>query len=112
MAATYKPTLDRPLDWVRFLTGDKDMSRPTFQDEELNALYLQEGSNRYFAAAAVLRMIQNRGGGLVSKTVGDLSLTYSDSENGALARHIDSLMMQGHREAANAAGKNAIFRTT
>jgi hypothetical protein len=112
MAASYSIGLERTLDWVRFLIGDRNTDAAVFQDEELLALISEEG-NKYFTAAAALRQVQNRGGGVISKTVDDLSLTYSDSPDGALSRYIDTLMLKGHAEQARSSGsKNAYFRTT
>ena len=96
MAATYNPQLRTDKDWVRFLSGDRDVFRPRLQDEEIRAL-LTEHPNRYYAAAAACEMILARTGGLVMKEVGDLRLQFSDKPENAYTKYISSLRQQGAR---------------
>lgn len=88
MSASFNPKLLTTKDWVRHLSGDRDVSRPRFQDEEIEAHLVVHDDNKYLAAADLLETLAAQRGGLVSKTVEDLSLTYSDSATGALNRYI------------------------
>jgi len=67
------------IDAVRFLSGDTDSSQPwTLQDEEI-AYCLTMTSNVYLAAAFTLDSAMAKMGGLAtSKSVGDLSISWSD----------------------------------
>ena len=94
MAFSYNPRLITDLDWVRFLSGDRDGTRPRVQDEEIYGL-LQEEPNRYYAAARVCELILVRSGGLVMKEVGDLRLQFSDSPETTYTRYIASLRAEG-----------------
>lgn len=95
MSATFNPKLLSSVDWVRHLSGDRDVSRPRFQDEEISAYLTANGDNKYLAAADLLETLSAQRGGLVSKTVEDLRLEWSDSESGALARYIKFLRNKG-----------------
>jgi hypothetical protein len=71
----------RPLDAVRFLSGDTDPADQKVLDAEITFLLSENGGDTYLAAASVadqLAAISNSQS-LQSKSVGDLSLTYSHS---------------------------------
>ncbi len=110
MSATYDPTLPTDLDWVRFLTGDRDVIAPRLQDEEITAL-LAEEKNRYFAAAQAGEMILAKSGGLVEKQVGDLRLRWSDggSEN-AYRAYLRLLRERGAELVLKQGGRSVVFR--
>lgn len=85
MSATYDSSLSTNKDWVRFLTGDTDVSsNPLLSDEEIGAVLSEEeatgDATKYYAAATCLRAIRSRlshaGDGKLSKSVGDLSITW------------------------------------
>lgn len=92
--ATYDAELTTEKDWVRFLSGDRDIVHPKLWDEEIAALLVEE-RNKYLAAARACEVIMQRSGGLVMKQVGDLKLQFSDSAQGAYIRHITSLREKG-----------------
>jgi hypothetical protein len=94
MASTYDPALSTDKDWVRFLVGDRDVSDPRLQDEELYAL-LREEANKYLAAAAAAELILGRNGGLVEKQVGDLRLKWGGSAQDQYQKYIDHLRRKG-----------------
>ena len=75
MAATYDPDLSSALDWVRFTIGDRDVTAPTLQDEEILAM-LAAHQNRWLAAAACVDAILAKTQGAVEKQVGDLRLSF------------------------------------
>lgn len=81
MSASYLPTLTRTLDWVRFLIGDTDISAARLQDEEILAVIgeVTQG-NKYLAAARCGELLIVSLGGVTSKQVGDLKLTFRDGE--------------------------------
>lgn len=91
MSATFNPKLLTTTDWVRHLSGDRDVSRPRWQDEEISAYLVENSDNKYLAAADLLENLAAQRGGLVNKAVEDLRLEYSDSAEGALARYIKFL---------------------
>lgn len=81
MSATYDSQLQTDKDWVRFLTGDHAGGSPTvadpgLQDEEILAL-LREEPNKYLAAAAAADMIGSIGGAVVSRSLAELSISYT-----------------------------------
>jgi len=80
MAATYDPTLATDKDWVRFLSGDRDITKAFLQDEEILALLLEEG-NKYLAAAQACEEYIAKTGGLVTKKVGELQLHWTDNSS-------------------------------
>lgn len=92
MAATYDSSLGSDRDWVRFLTGDRG---PTFKftDEELDAV-LTDTPGKYCAAAAVLESMRTGwvSGGVKSKSVEGLSITFNSPED--ITKRIDFLRGQ------------------
>lgn len=84
MTATYTPPPATEMDWVRFMIGDTDMTRPLLQDEEIQAVIDEQeatgSARKYFAAADCLGALRARwsgsGQGVVSKTVSRLSKTW------------------------------------
>ena len=64
------------LDAVRFLVGDTNSADQQLSDEEINYLLAQYGSPGAASAAAVRTLIAKYAR-LVDKTVGDLSISYS-----------------------------------
>lgn len=96
MAATYDATLAEGKDWVRFLSGDRDITRPRLQDEEIAALLVEE-ANYYFAAARACEVIFARSQGVLEKQVGDLKLKYAGNADDAYLKHIKALRIEGAR---------------
>ncbi len=94
MAATYSTSLVTDKDWVRFLSGDRDVANAKLQDEEIAAL-LTEEANKYLAAARACEAIIAKSGGLVVKQVGDLKLQYSGTGKDAYHEHIRQLREKG-----------------
>jgi hypothetical protein len=90
MAASFDASLSTDLDWVRFLSGDRDITNPQLDDEEIHALLIEE-PNKYCAAAAACEMILAKSGGLIDKQVGDLRLKWSDEPRNAYGAHIQYL---------------------
>lgn len=93
---SYDSALETDKDWVRFLVGDVDMTRPKLQDEEIAAILAEEAANntagvhvKYLAAARALETLvarwQVQGAGVVSKQVGELTITRSAGLSGAQA---------------------------
>jgi hypothetical protein len=107
VSATYDPGLASDLFWVRFLIGDKDVERVTLQDEEILAV-LGEEANKYLAASRCGRLILARGrGGISSKSVDGLSISYDASPEGAYGKYLDDLHQRG---VALLYGKPKLFR--
>lgn len=67
------------LDAVRFLVGDTDSSDPQISNEEITFLLAQEG-NTYKAAAGAAKSIMAKYARLADKSVGDLSISYSQRQ--------------------------------
>jgi hypothetical protein len=67
----------RPIDEVRFLLGDVDMSKSLFTDSEIEYLLTTQG-NAYAAAAEGALTFSARYTDLRDKTVGPLSVRYGD----------------------------------
>lgn len=106
-SGTYNATLPTDLDWVRFLIGDR--TDPFVLDNGEIAALLIEEPNKYLAAARAGDVIMGRGLGAVSKTVGNLSLSFSDSADGAYARLIQNLREEGCRVLLTVSG-SAVMR--
>ncbi len=98
-AATYDPAIPTDKDFVRLMSGDRDISRPALYDGEIEML-LSEEVNKYLAAARACELILSRSKGLVTKQVGDLKLQYADSEKSAYFRHSQKLREQGARRSS------------
>lgn len=111
MSATYDPNLSRDLDWVRFQVGDRDIDDPQLQDQEIEAM-LAEEPNKYLAAARAGEAIVSRGGGdIVSKSVGDLSVTYGDTGSVSFESHLQSLRRKGLQILDRAHSGGSVLRT-
>ena len=112
MAATYNPSLASDKDWVRFFIGDRgvDDVESTFvlSDEEINAV-LGEEKNKYLAAARCGDVILSQGRGVVSKSVGNLSLSYGDSPESAYRGHLKTLREKGCELLLKTSGSH-VFR--
>ena len=91
---TYSPLLPTDKDWVRFLSGDRDVSVAKLSDEEIAALLIEE-ANKYLAAARACEIILARSGGLVEKHVGDLLLKWGGSAQDQYSQYIKSLREKG-----------------
>lgn len=65
------------LDAVRFLIGDTDVSNLILTDSEVNFLLTEEG-NKYSAASRAALSMAATFGRKADKSVGDLSIRYSD----------------------------------
>lgn len=77
MTTTYSnnPSGDQ-IDAIRLLIGDTVVATAALTDEELQ-YYLDTAGNLYLAAAyAVEAIMSAQGGGITSKQVGDLKVTY------------------------------------
>ena len=94
MPATYNPALPTDKDWVRLLSGDRDITRPKLDDYEINGL-LAEEANKYLAAARACEVILSKSNGLVAKEVGDLKLRWTDKPEDAYRRYIRDLRRKG-----------------
>ena len=102
MTATYNPELPTDKDWVRFLTGDRElteapgfsMERPILQDEEITAL-LSEESNKYLASARAGDLILSRTKGMVSKALDGLSISFGDSPESTYREYLKRLRIKG-----------------
>jgi hypothetical protein len=68
---------DSDRDAVRFLTGLTDTTDQRINDEEIDWLLTQNNNNVYLAAAATAASVSATYTDQVDKTVGDLSLKYS-----------------------------------
>lgn len=67
------------LDKVRFLIGDTDVtSDPQLTDAEINAMLTDNAGNAYSAAIACVEALISKYSRKVTKSVGDLSISYSD----------------------------------
>lgn len=117
MSATYDPTLPTNLDWVRFLSGDTDVTTPQLQDEEITAVLGAETATGaalpYFAAARVLSILHTRwssaGRGVLEKKVGRLTIKRgaSDTAESAIKGAICELRERG---AALLSTRPRVFR--
>lgn len=77
MGATYVAAeiADVPLFQVRFLIRDTNTDRPLFDDDEITWQISQE-ANIYTAAAGLCDILVTKAGGVKSKKVGELAITY------------------------------------
>jgi hypothetical protein len=94
VTATYDPLLSTDKDLVRFLIGDRDANSATLQDEEIDAC-LQQEANVYLAAAMAAGRIMTKGGAAVSKSVGNLSISYGGNAGSAYGDHVQKLREKG-----------------
>lgn len=72
---TYNTNLQAEKDQVRFLVHDTDTSRQLFQDEEIKWVLTQE-ANVYTTAAMLCENLVAKNGGVKSKKISELSITY------------------------------------
>lgn len=107
MAATYDASLSENKDWVRLLIGDRDVIRPFLQDEEIEAILLENGDNKYLASAQAAESIVAKSRGVVEKAVDDLRLRWSDNAKSAYWEYIKSLRARGLSETR---GLTPVFR--
>ena len=94
MSVTFDQTLSTDRDWVRTMIGDRNVDRAVLSDEEIDAILLEE-KNKYLAAARCGDLIIAQGRGAVSKSVGDLSISYGDSPESGYRQHIEKLRKRG-----------------
>lgn len=79
MTWTYTGPADSAKDEVRFLLGDTVEADPLLSDEEIAYLLSGSGDDVYGAAIAGARQVATQFARLAtSKSVGDMSLSYSD----------------------------------
>lgn len=110
MPATYNASLATDKDWVRMLAGDRNTLKAVLQDEEIKAL-LAEEPNKYYAAARAVEMIITKTGGLVSKQVEDLRLTYAGADGqDAYLKYADELRKTGARKLLEGGTRARTFR--
>jgi hypothetical protein len=107
MTATYEPTLPSDKDWVRFLVGDRDLTDPALQDEEIDAALLIY-PNKWIAAANLGQRILDAGAGAVSKSVGDLSISYGGLSETAFSDHLKKLQERGAAELLKQSGSSVL----
>lgn len=74
MSFTYDPTLDTPLDQVRFRIGDTEPLDPQLQDEEINAILVLTNNAVPAACLVALDSLIARYARHVDKWVGDLKI--------------------------------------
>jgi hypothetical protein len=95
MTASYDASLPSDRDWVRFLIGDRDTDNPIHQDEEIDALLIEE-RNKYMAAFRAGQVIVAQDQGIVEKAVGDLRLDRGDdSAKNAYSQYLLTLQKKG-----------------
>lgn len=66
------------LDKVRFLIGDTDTTDQQFSNEEINAILADNGDEPYATAIVLIEGLIARYSRYISKSVGDLSISYGD----------------------------------
>lgn len=98
----------RPIDRVRFLIQDTDMSKATFTDSELNFMLAEEG-NAYAAAAMAAETQAGSFASLSDKTVGPLSIRYGDQAN-RWSKLASSLRARGGRSSGAKAINGNVVR--
>lgn len=94
MTWTYSDPSTYDRDKVRLLIGDTNTSDQQLSDEEI-AFFLTEEGSVYRAAAAAARSLMAKYSRLVDKSVGDLSLSYSQR-----VTHYESLIRDLDRRSA------------
>jgi hypothetical protein len=87
--ASSAPDFSTTLAQIRFLVGDTDTTDQQVSDEEIAYCQTRSGSNTNLAAAYACDAIAAKYARLVTTSVGDLSVTYSD-----LQKHYQSLSAQ------------------
>lgn len=66
------------LDKVRWLVGDTDTTDQQLSNEEIAAALVDAGGNPYVAAVICVEALISHYARLVTKSVGDLSISYGD----------------------------------
>lgn len=66
------------LDKVRFLIGDTDSTDQQLSNEEINAALADTADSPYAAAVICIEALVSRYSRLVTKSIGDLSISYGD----------------------------------
>ena len=82
------------LDKVRWLVGDTDTTDQQLSNEEINAALADASDNPYAAAVICTRALISRYSRLVTKSVGDLSISYGD-----MAKNYRSLLGDLNQQA-------------
>lgn len=95
MPKTFNPNLPTDKDWVRLLTGDRDISVSPISDEEIYAILAAEG-NKYLAAYRVGMLIHGQRRDIISEWVDDLRVDYDKGEAGkAYLAYLQQLRKRG-----------------
>lgn len=96
MAATYDVTLATDRDWVRFLINDRVTAKAVLQDEEIDALLVEEG-NKYLAAARAGELILLKQGFLeeLEGGDGDVRLRWSRTKTDEFRAYLATLKAKG-----------------
>ncbi len=119
MPVTYDPTLSTDRDWVRFLTRDTSLTAAALQDEEIDAMLLEESVSvpaalKYVTAARVLGLLVSQWAsvsqGLKSKTIGRLKLEWGGDGEAYQALH-DRINYLTRRAAEICERRPLAFRT-
>ncbi len=105
MPKTFDPTLPTNKDWVRLLTGDRDVAVSSVTDEEINAVLEANGDNYYRASYYIGMTIYNSQRKIVKEQVDDLRIDYAkpDDAGDVYLKYLKSLLSRGP-------GGRAIFR--
>ena len=107
MAATYDPALPTDLDWIRFQIGDTS-SPFRLPNETIDAVLVEE-SNKWLAAARCGNLaLAAASGGLSSKSVDGLSISWGGTED-TYRSHLSWLQAEGVRQSMTAQGKSHVF---
>jgi len=103
MTATYTNNPENSqLDAVRMLIGDTNAASARLSDEEIQ-YFINTAGNLYLAAAYAVEAIMSvEGGGVTSKQVGDLKITYGGSGGASgLAALAKTLRLRAARTSGN-----------
>lgn len=102
MSWTYSGNPDSSaLDKVRFLVQDTDSADQQLSDQEVTAMLADSNSNAYIAAIACVRALMSKYTRRADKSVGDLSISWSQIAKGYQAL-IASLSLQAALSGAAA----------
>lgn len=82
------------LDKVRFLIGDTDSTDQQLSNEEINAALVDAGDDPYVAAIICVEALIAKFSRYVTKSVGDLSVSYGDR-----VKQFQSLLMSLRRRS-------------
>lgn len=104
----------RPVDKVRFLIGDKDMSNAVFTDSEIEFMLTEQGGNAYYAGADLAATQAGSYSSLADKTVGPLSIRYGAQSDrwSALSKNLRGRgsRMSGGKVISTATPREPMFR--